>query len=220
MAALSWPGHYQAPWMPVFSSFVGWGIDSHSPGNDCHTSAKSQPPTGASHIKQGCQGALLVNRGNKHLLILTYSSAADTHRCALSRCLCWEKMYCLDLISLSVQPPSLLSLSQVVLVLTSSLPRHKRLLKCLRMLYGCMTTGGWHCRVSESIQNGNEIHSACLSVWSWVTLDLNCMMFELQKSTGMLDVSVYLQHQITTEGSCRDFFLIKWWIFFFNLKAS
>lgn len=47
MAALSWPGHYQAPWMPVFSSFVGRGIDSHSPGNDCHTSAKSQPPTGA-----------------------------------------------------------------------------------------------------------------------------------------------------------------------------
>ncbi|KAM7388436.1 hypothetical protein PAMP_024610 [Pampus punctatissimus] len=62
-------------------------IDSHSPGNDCHTSAKSQPPTGANHIKRGCQGAPLVNRGNKHLLILTYSSAADTHRCALSHCL-------------------------------------------------------------------------------------------------------------------------------------
>lgn len=105
MAALSRPGHYQAPWMPVFSSFVGWGIDSHSPGNDSHTSAKSQPPTGANHIKRGCQGALLVNRGNKHLLILTYSSAADTHRCALSHCLHWEKMYCLDLISLSAPPP-------------------------------------------------------------------------------------------------------------------
>lgn len=161
MAALSWPGHYQAPWMPVFSSFVGRGIDSHSPGNDCHTSAKSQPPTGANHIKRGCQGALLVNRGNKHLLILTYSSAADTHRCALSHCLHWEKMYCLDLISLFAAP--LLSFSaslcQVVLVLTSSLPRHKGLLKCLRMLYGCMTRGGWHCCGSESIQDVNEIHS-------------------------------------------------------------
>lgn len=104
MAALSLPGHYQAPWMPVFSSFVRRGIDSHSPGNDCHTSAKSQPPTGANHIKRDCQGALLVNRGNKHLLILTYSSAADTYRCALSHRLRWEKMYCLDLISLRAPP--------------------------------------------------------------------------------------------------------------------
>lgn len=76
-------------------------------------------------------------------------------------------------------PPPPLSLSQVVLVLTSSLPRHKRLLKCLRMLYGCMTRGGWHCWGSESIQNVNEIHSALLSAQGWVTLDLNCMMFEL-----------------------------------------
>lgn len=104
MAALSWPGHYQTPWMLVFSSFVGRGIDSHSPGNDCHTSAKSQPPTGANHIKRGCQGALLVNRGNKHLLILTYISAADTHCCAFSHSLHWEKMYCLDLIFLSAAP--------------------------------------------------------------------------------------------------------------------
>lgn len=110
MAALSWSGHYQAPWMPVFSSFVGWGIDSHSPGNDSHTSVKSQPPTGANHIKRGCQGALLVNRGNKHVLILTYSSAADTHRCALSHCLHWEKMYCLDLIA-PTSPTLALSLS-------------------------------------------------------------------------------------------------------------
>lgn len=193
MAALSWPGHYQAPWMPVFSSFVGRGIDSHSPGNDCHTSAKSQPPTGANHIKRGCQGALLVNRGNKHLLILTYSSAADTHRCALSYCLRWEKMYCLDLISLfapllSLSPLSLplsftlsLCLCQVVLVLTSSIPTHKGLLKCLRMLYGCMTRGGWHCWGSESNQDVNEINSVLLTIWSWATLDLNCMMFELQK---------------------------------------
>ncbi|CAL8308699.1 unnamed protein product [Lota lota] len=58
------------------------GIDSQSPGNDCHTSAKSQPSTGADHIKQGpSRGPLLVNRGNKHLLILTYRSATDTYRC-------------------------------------------------------------------------------------------------------------------------------------------
>ncbi|CAL8268588.1 unnamed protein product [Arctogadus glacialis] len=57
------------------------GIDSQSPGNDCHTSAKSQPSTGADHIKQGpLRGPLLVNRGSKHLLILTYRSAADTYR--------------------------------------------------------------------------------------------------------------------------------------------
>uniref|UniRef100_A0AAV2KUW3 Uncharacterized protein n=1 Tax=Knipowitschia caucasica TaxID=637954 RepID=A0AAV2KUW3_KNICA len=65
--------------MLVFSSFVRGGIGSHSPGNDCHTSAKSQPPTGANHIKQPCRGAPLVNRGNKHLLILTYSSAPDAY---------------------------------------------------------------------------------------------------------------------------------------------
>lgn len=137
MVALSWPGHYQTPWMPVFSSFVDWGIDSHSPGNDCHTSAKSQPPTGADHIKQGCQGALLMNRGNKHLLILTYSYTPDTHRCAPSHCLHWEKMYCANPVSSSVYPPtpsSLVSpsLCQVVLVLTSSLWRHKGLLKVFK----------------------------------------------------------------------------------------
>lgn len=95
----------------------------------------------ANHIKRGCQGALLVNRGNKHLLIHTYSPAADTHRCAPSQCLHWEKMYCLDLIPLSLQPPPTPTPPphQVVLVLTSSLPTHKGPLKCLRMLYGCMT---------------------------------------------------------------------------------
>lgn len=56
MAALSWPGHYQAPWMPVFSSFVGRGIDSHSPGNDCHTSVKSQPPTGPTTSNEAVKG--------------------------------------------------------------------------------------------------------------------------------------------------------------------
>ncbi len=84
----------------------------------------------------------------------------------------------------SLQPPSFsLSPCQVVLVLTSSLRRHKGLLKCLRMLYGCMTGEGWHCWGSESIQDVNEIHSVLLSIWSWVTLDLSWMMFELQKST-------------------------------------
>lgn len=34
---------------------------------------------------------------------------------------------------------------QVALVLTSSRPRHKGPLKCLRMLYGCMTGGGRGC---------------------------------------------------------------------------
>lgn len=61
-------------------------------------------------------------------------------------------------------PPFSLSLCQVVLVLTCSLPRHKELLKCLRMLYGRMTRGGWHCWGSESIQDVNEINSVLLSI--------------------------------------------------------
>lgn len=116
------------PWMAVFSPFVGSGIDSHSPGNDCHTSVKSQPPTEANHIKRACRGALLVNRNKKHLLILTYISAADTNRCDCdpNHHLHWEKMYCLDLIS----QPGLSSSTYV------NFQRLKRLHKSLGVLYG------------------------------------------------------------------------------------
>lgn len=195
MAALSQPGHYQAPWMPVFSSFVGWGIDSHSPGNDCHTGAKSQPPTGANHIKQGCQGALLVNRGNKHLLILTYSSAADTHRCALSRCLCWEKMYCLDLISLSLYththtrtstvppaPPLPQSSSACVNLQPAETQKAAKVFKNALWMHdgGRLTLQG----ITKYTRMEMRYIQLSLSLWSWVTLDLNCMMFELHRSTG------------------------------------
>lgn len=139
--------------MPVFSSFVAQCIDSHSPGNDCHTSAKSQPPTGASHIKRGCQGALLVNRGNKHLLIFTYSLAADTHHCA--------------------QP--LHSLRKDVLVWTSFLPtrspltlsssgwdnlQHAETQRAAKVFNRCTTEWCWHDQGSASnlLSRGTEFH--------------------------------------------------------------
>lgn len=180
MAALSWPGHYQAPWMPVFSSFVGRGIDSHSPGNDCHTSAKSQPPTGAkphqTRLSRGpAREPLQQTPPDPHLQL------SSRHPPLCSQPLPPLRKDVLDLISLFGPPPFALSLCQVVLVLTCSLPRHKELLKCLRMLYGRMTRGGWHCWGSESIQDVNEINSVLLSIWSCATLNLKYMKVELQK---------------------------------------
>jgi len=106
---------------------------------------------GRPHQTRLSRGPPLVNRGNKHLLILTYISAADTHRCALSPPPPLRK----DVLPGPPPPPpphpSLSLYCQVVLVLTSSLPRHKGPLKCLRMLYGCMTGGGRRRWGSESV---------------------------------------------------------------------
>lgn len=147
VAASSQPAHYRAQWMPVFSSFVGWGIDGHSPGNDCHSSAKSLPPPGGGHIKRGCQGAPLVNRGNKHLLILTSSSpTALLSVSSEKRCPAWT--------SFPSVPPSpffFLLLCQEVLVLTST-QKGLQDVVCVR--------GSWQCWGSESVTDVNEINSA------------------------------------------------------------
>lgn len=64
--------------------------------------SRRQGPTTSN---EAVKGPLLVNCGKKHLLILTYSSRADTHCCAPSHCLRWEKLFSLDLISFSTAPP-------------------------------------------------------------------------------------------------------------------
>lgn len=100
MAALSWPGYYQGHEWLSSRLLLARALTVTHPAMTV-TSAKSQPPTEADHIKRACRGALLVNHSNKHLLILTYSSAADTKRCDCdpSHHLHWENIYCLDLIS-------------------------------------------------------------------------------------------------------------------------
>lgn len=70
-------------WMPVFSSFV----DSLSPGNDCHTSAKWQTPTRARrHQKR--KGGKLMNCDTKHPRIATYN-LTHTHRYTYTHITCW-----------------------------------------------------------------------------------------------------------------------------------
>lgn len=131
----------------------------------------------ANHIKRGCQGALLVNRGNKHLLILTYSPAADTHRCAPSQCLHWEKMYCLDLIPLSA-PSSRPSSSACVNLEPSDTQRAAQVFKNALWM---------HDKEEVDTAGGQKVHILRMDTYSYtfslgrVTLELICMRFKLQK---------------------------------------
>lgn len=175
MAALSWPGHYQAPWMPVFSSFVGRGIDSHSPGNDCHTSVKSQPPTGPTTsneaVKGPCSWTVATNTSWS-----SPTAQQQTPTAVLSATASTEKR-CTARTSFPLLTPP-----QVVLVLTPSLLTHKGPLKCLRMLYGCMTRRRLTLLGVRKYTSREWIHIVLLLVWGGrVTLELICMRFELQK---------------------------------------
>lgn len=162
--------------MPVFSSFVGRGIDSHSPGNDCHTSIKSQPPTGPTTsneaVKGPCSWTVATNTSwssptaQQQTPTAVLPASASTEK----RCTAWT--------SFPSAPPSPPSSSACVNLEPSNTQRAAKVFKNALWM---------HDKEEVDTAGGQKVHILCMDTYSFtfslgrVTLELICMRLKLQK---------------------------------------